>query len=242
MPATPNAKPNLSRLLRDAGAQAREQVRVAIPAVVISFDAAAGTCCAQPLIQEPLADGGHRTDPALADVPVCYPGTARDRVRFPLVKGDQVLLVFQDRAIDGWALGLQLPEATSPKAQTPAERRHHDFTDAVAYPISTCAPANRPIASDRLEVTHGDVTLALTDAGTALIHDGTASQAVALATKADLDALALYVRKQFGAAGTGGVGHTHGGPGGTTVGITAGTAAGADSVPSAAGTSVLRGK
>lgn len=198
------AQPSLSALLRAQVARAREEIRVAIPAVVVAFDADKVTCQAQPLIQEPLPIGGHSADPALADVPVLYPGTAGSRVRFPLAKGDTVLLVFLDRASDEWALSLLLPEATAPTAKTPAERRHHDYTDAVAIPISTCAPADCPVASDRLEVTYGSATLELTDAGTALVHDGTAAQAVPLATKADLDNLKSIISAWTPVPGDGG--------------------------------------
>lgn len=163
MSLTTDAQPTLSSLLRGAAELALRQARVAIPAVVVSFDAGKATCAAQPLIAEPLAEGGHRTDPAVTNVPVLYPGTATSRVRFPLTKGDTVLLVFLDRASDDWALSLQLAEATSPKLKLPAECRRHDYTDAVAIPIATCAPSDLSVAADRLLMEHGGAQLALVD-------------------------------------------------------------------------------
>jgi len=214
----------MSTLLRRTAAAALEQARVAIPAVVVSFDAAKATCSAQPLIRHPLPDGGERADPALAGVPVLYPGTATSRVRFPLAKGDTVLLIFLDRASDEWALSLLLPEATSPREKSPAERRFHDITDAVAIPIATTSPADRPVDADRMVLEYDGVQLDLTAAGTVLAHTGTASEAVALATKADLQALVNYLLNT----------------GLPVVGGGGGVAKGTTTTP--AGTSVLKGK
>ena len=209
MPNTPDYQPTLQKVLKTAGNRAIELMRVAIPAVVVSYDSTKRTCSAQPLIQHPRPEGGHRSDPALADVPVLFWGTGRHRVKFPLRKGDTVLLVFLDRASDEWALSLLQSDATNPKEQAPAERRFHDVTDAVAIPIST-GP----------DVT----TLEFTEAGTVLVHGGTSGEAVALATKADIDALAAVVASHT---------HPHGDP---LVGATA------TSVPSASGTSVLKAR
>ncbi len=189
MPAETEGQPTLGGLLRSAAELAARGIRVAIPAVVVSFDATKATCSAQPLIQEPLKLGGHSADPALADVPVLYPGSARSSVRFPLAKGDTVLLVFLDRASDEWALSLLLSEATAPKEKQPAERRWHDYTDAVAIPVATKAPASRLVATSAMQVQHGTTTLELTASGTVLAHTGTSAEALPLATKADLDSL-----------------------------------------------------
>jgi len=145
---------------------------VAIPAKVTAFDRRRRTVEVQPLIRRPGRDGGTTQEPALADVPVVWPGTARHRVRFPLRVGDTVLLVFLDRASDDWALGLQLPTATNPALVDPAEVRAHDYADAVAIPLSTfAAPLSAELASglapmdDRIVIENGDAQLALIDGG-----------------------------------------------------------------------------
>lgn len=78
--------------------------------------------------------------------------------------------------------------------------------------------------------------------GTVLVHDGTAAEAVALATKADVQGLRDYVNQQFDAAS----GHKHSVSGAVTVAITTiavtPTATPNIPVPQPAGTSVLRAK
>lgn len=84
--------------------------------------------------------------------------------------------------------------------------------------------------------------------GQVLVHDGDAGEAVELATKADLDALAEYVNVQFDAS----AGHVHVTPSGPTTTITTGTASSPvpvtpvpplpDPAPQAVGTAVLKAK
>lgn len=164
--------PTLRSVARRVVERALAQARVAIPAKVVSFDRRRRTVEAQPLIRRPGRDGGTTQEPALADVPVVWPGTGRHRVRFPLRAGDTVLLVFLDRASDDWALGLQLPTATNPPLVDPAEVRSHDYADAVAIPLSTFSAAlSAEVASglapmeDRLVVENESAQLALIDGG-----------------------------------------------------------------------------
>lgn len=163
---------NMSAALRKHGERLAAQIRVAIPAKVISFSNANATVDVVPLIHPPLMDGGYHTEPSLKDVPVVYGGTLQHRVRFPLSAGDQVLLIFLDHAIDEWALGLLLPEVSDPQDKYPAENRSHDYTDCVALPLATFEASVRTVPSDSLELQNGDVTLALTDAGEVLVHAG----------------------------------------------------------------------
>lgn len=221
MPLTPDAQPDLPALLRGAGAQVLRRLRVGIPAVVVSFNADAATVACQPLIDEPQAEGGHLADPALDAVPVLYPGSANHAVRWPLAKGDTVLLIFLDRASDGWALSLLQTEATAPKRHLPAERRWHHYSDAVAIPISTRSPSFRPVGTF-LEVVGSEVRVHA-DGGTA----------IPLATKADVDALKTvfdvhtHILTIAAGAGSGGTGTA---------------AAPATPFPAPAGTSVLKGQ
>lgn len=92
-----------------------------------------------------------------------------------------------------------------------------DAGDAVMY---------APDGSAVVHVTGGEVRVK-TPSGTA----------VALATKADLDAVVTYIKKQFAAS----TGHIHATPSGPTTTITEGTVAGG-TCPSPAGTSVLKGQ
>lgn len=164
--------PTLDAVLRRAIARALAQMRVAGPARVESFDRKRRTVKVKPLICRPGREGATSEEPAIGDVPVLWPGTKTHRIRFPLAVDDMVLLVHLDLASDDWALGLLLPQAVKPRPVAPAEVRSHDYTDVVAIPLSTFAPAlsaellagTAPM-DDRIVIENGNAQLALIDGG-----------------------------------------------------------------------------
>lgn len=62
--------------------------------------------------------------PLIADCPVITLGGGPARITFPIAKGDQCLLLFNDRDLDNWFSG-----STTSANQTP---RLHAFSDAIA--------------------------------------------------------------------------------------------------------------
>lgn len=78
----------------------------ALPAIIESFDSATQTCEAQVAIQVPIenSDGSRQwvKIPKLLDVPVHFPSGGGMVLTFPVVKGDECLVVFSSRCIDAW--------------------------------------------------------------------------------------------------------------------------------------------
>jgi hypothetical protein len=105
--------------------EASKRLRVALPGVIVSFDADAQTATVQPLIDQVMADGTTRALPVLQDVPVSFPRGGGFVLTFPVSEGDECQLVFNDRCIDGWwASGNPSP---------PLDYRIHDLSDATAH-------------------------------------------------------------------------------------------------------------
>lgn len=118
----------------------------ALPATVVSYDANAQTIEAQPTIQllryfrtDPPDGSVKGYDkatrsapvdlPVLVDVPVVFPGAGGYTMTFPVQKGDEVLIVFSSRCIDGWwANGTD----ANAKAQPQTDLRMHDLSDGIA--------------------------------------------------------------------------------------------------------------
>src|SRR5581483_1614254 len=77
-----------------------------LPASVNSFNANKLTVEAQPTIQaqihQPDGTWVDTTLPLCVDCPVMYPGGGGFTLTFPLVKGDEGLLIFSARCIDSW--------------------------------------------------------------------------------------------------------------------------------------------
>jgi len=125
-----NAKPSLPTVLNSALVKRMRGVRVALPARVESYDPTTQQITAQPLVLEGyVAEEGERATerlPAIAGVPVVFPGAGGFRVTFPIAVGDTVLLVFASSSIDRWlALGGEVD---------PADDRRHALSDAIAIP------------------------------------------------------------------------------------------------------------
>jgi hypothetical protein len=100
----------------------------ALPGIVQSFDAAAVTAVVQPAVQGETKDKdgtvSKRDMPLLVDVPVVFPRGGGVTLTFPVKAGDECLVVFSSRCIDGWW--------QDGGSQPSLDSRMHDLSDAIA--------------------------------------------------------------------------------------------------------------
>lgn len=100
----------------------------ALPGEVVSYDPSALTVQVQPTVKGLVTqqDGsGETVDmPVLPDVPVCFPHGGGLSFTFPINPGDECLVVFSSRCIDGWW--------QSGGSQVSPEFRMHDLSDGFA--------------------------------------------------------------------------------------------------------------
>jgi hypothetical protein len=113
----------------------------AMPATVVSFNAAKATVAAQPAIQAQFRAGTAQqfqnvTLPQCVDCPVITPGGGGFLATFPLAAGDEGLLVFASRCIDAW---WQQGDAKQ-QGQPQAELRMHDLSDGFFIPACFSQP------------------------------------------------------------------------------------------------------
>ena len=106
------------------------QIWTCLPGIIQSFDAAKMTCSVQPTIQGQFRNQQgvwqNQTLPLCTDCPVQFPGGGGFLMTFPLAAGDEVLIHFSSRCIDGWWQAGQI----SPQAQF----RMHDLSDGFVSP------------------------------------------------------------------------------------------------------------
>ena len=104
----------------------KNQIRVALPGIVQSFDPEAVTAIVQPAIRSVETDNdGNRVTknyPLLVDVPVVFPRGGGCTLTFPVKAGDECLVIFADRCIDFWW--------QNGGVQEPVDDRVHDLSDA----------------------------------------------------------------------------------------------------------------
>jgi hypothetical protein len=94
------------------------------------------------------------------DIPICFPSAGGFTLTLPIAVGDEVLLVFASRCIDGWwELG---------DVQAAPEFRMHDLSDAFAIPGPKSQPnviANISSTNAQLRSHSGNVYLEITPSG-----------------------------------------------------------------------------
>ncbi len=100
----------------------------ALPAIVTSVDFGKMTISAQLAIKASVSNQTGDTTttslPMLVDVPICIPNAGGFALTLPVQKGDEVLIVFGSRCIDGWW--------QSGGTQEQMEFRMHDLSDGFA--------------------------------------------------------------------------------------------------------------
>lgn len=119
---------DLAEVLKTERNKINNQLRVAMPGIIQSFDPGAVTCVVQPAIRyvQTDNDGNQSTSdyPLLLDVPVIFPRGGGVTLTFPVKAGDECLVIFADRCIDFWW--------QSGGVQEPVDTRQHDLSDAFA--------------------------------------------------------------------------------------------------------------
>lgn len=102
-------------------------VQTNMPGIIVSFNAGPQTAVVQPAIQSIQSDPTSKLTPIdippMNDVPVEFPTGGGYTVTFPVKPGDECMLSFSSRAIDGWW--------DTGKVAPPPHPRMHDLSDAV---------------------------------------------------------------------------------------------------------------
>lgn len=159
--------PDLGTVILAAISARLKNVRVALPGRIESYDATTQQAVVQPLVYEGVVDatGVRQAErlPAIAGVPVVFPGGGGFRITFPIAKGDTVLLVFTSSSSDLWkALGGEVD---------PVDDRRHHISDAIAigglhdfaHPLATASTTKMSMGKDgggpTIEISGTDVQI-----------------------------------------------------------------------------------
>lgn len=120
---------NLTELLLQFGRTLQSELWTALPGRINSYDPASQTGEIEVTLTVPTFDvAGTRTEheiPLLLDVPIFFPNGGGYTLTFPVVKGDECLVVFSSRCIDQWW--------DKGGVQPQHELRMHDLSDGFAF-------------------------------------------------------------------------------------------------------------
>lgn len=146
--------------LRRAQEGQQAQLWTALPGIVQSFDPVAMTVSVQPAVMGSVrGERGHvqsQAMPLLVDVPVVFPCGGGFSLTYPIRSGDEALVVFSSRCIDGWWQG--------GKAVPPPDSRMHDLSDGIAIvgPRSQAARLDPPVDTENVQLRADDGKASLT--------------------------------------------------------------------------------
>lgn len=204
----------LAQVLASERGTLNEQLRVAMPGIIQSFDPDAVTAVVQPAIRyiERDNDGNKSTKdyPLLVDVPVVFPRGGGCTLTFPVKAGDECLVIFADRCIDFWW--------QSGGIQEPVDGRMHDLSDAFCI----VGPQSQAKKIGGISTTAAQLR---TDDGSAIIELAAGGAVTITSPQITING-PLQVNGEITSTGdqlAGGIsqiGHTHGGvePGGGSTG------------------------
>lgn len=116
---------DFTEMLNAALAAFRSELWTSAPGIVQSFDAATQTCSVQLSIRSLARQQAGAVEslalPLLVDCPVQFPAGGNCTLTFPVKSGDECLVVFAARSVDGWW--------QSGGVQEQAETRTHSLSD-----------------------------------------------------------------------------------------------------------------
>jgi hypothetical protein len=145
--------PTLAGVIRSHIAAQLDELHVALPARVESYDASRQAVSVQPLIRHAYRDESAERQveslPMINDVPVVFPGAAGYRVTFPIAAGDTVLLVIASASIDKWL--------KHGGEGDPLLDHRHRLRDAIAIPgLRSFADALSDAPTDKMTIGKDD--------------------------------------------------------------------------------------
>lgn len=144
-----------NQILESVISNALFRCHVCLPCIVQSYNSVQNTIECQPTIREKVvSDTGvisYQQYPILINVPVIFPSNSQCEITFPIVKGDEVLVLFSDLSIDNfWLKG---------NIQNPVEVRRHDLSDGIAIPCSLSLPKVQSSPPVKISLNQSDIVL-----------------------------------------------------------------------------------
>ena len=129
----PTSTASLESTIRQGVNERLKDLHTAMPGVVVAFDSTTQLLTVQPAIRRNMRTQDGEQEilipldlPQLINVPIVLPQAGEFMVTVPVKPGDEVLLIFAERAIDSWY--------ENGGVQNQSARRFHSLSDAFAIP------------------------------------------------------------------------------------------------------------
>ena len=143
-----------TELLEQAKNNAMMDVRVSMPARIVSFDPATKTASVEIGLKMVNADDTQSEYPPLVDCPCLFTRGGGFHLVHPYKAGDKGIVLFSDRCFDGWFQAGQVAP--------PMDFRVHSMSDAYFIGGADCLDNVSPIVSDAMFIGKDDNSAGVT--------------------------------------------------------------------------------
>ena len=143
-----------TELLEQAKNNAMMDVRVSMPARIVSFDPATKTASVEIGLKMVNADDSQSEYPPLVDCPCLFTRGGGFHLVHPYKAGDKGIVLFSDRCFDGWFQAGQVAP--------PMDFRVHSMSDAYFIGGADCLDDVSPIVSDAMFIGKDDNSAGVT--------------------------------------------------------------------------------
>ena len=143
-----------TELLEQAKNNAMMDVRVSMPARIVSFDPATKTASVEIGLKMVNADDTQSEYPPLVDCPCIFTRGGGFHLVHPYKAGDKGIVLFSDRCFDGWFQAGQVAP--------PMDFRVHSMSDAYFIGGADCLDNVSPIVSDAMFIGKDDNSAGVT--------------------------------------------------------------------------------
>ena len=143
-----------TELLEQAKNNAMMDVRVSMPARIVSFDPATKTASVEIGLKMVNADDTQSEYPPLVDCPCIFTRGGGFHLVHPYKAGDKGIVLFSDRCFDGWFQAGQVAP--------PMDFRVHSMSDAYFIGGADCLDDVSPIVSDAMFIGKDDNSAGVT--------------------------------------------------------------------------------
>ena len=143
-----------TELLEQAKNNAMMDVRVSMPARIVSFDPATKTASVEIGLKMVNADDTQSEYPPLVDCPCLFTRGGGFHLVHPYKAGDKGIVLFSDRCFDGWFQAGQVAP--------PMDFRVHSMSDAYFIGGADCLDDVSPIVSDAMFIGKDDNSAGVT--------------------------------------------------------------------------------
>lgn len=199
-----NRTPTLEEVIRLALTDNQSRLHVSLPGRIESYDETTQTATVKPLIKDSFITEENEDVveelPVINSVPIIFPRGGGFFITFPLVQGDHVHLVFNERSIDKF-------QNSGGEDTDPVDLRMHNLSDAVAY--AGFYPDSKALAGahavNMVLGKEGGIQIHIADGKIELGEEGSADkvpldsriQTELTRIKSDISALAIHINTHF---------------------------------------------